>query len=109
MKSMLDQCYAVVIPYRNPEASSGILGHAAAAGKPVIATGKGLLKKLIGRYHLGLLVEGVEPALIAAKVEALLHSYNRKGASEAFAAERTPEVFAATIADDTIHLHRQPK
>src|SRR5690606_17499470 len=106
MKSMLDQCYAVVIPYRNPEASSGILVHAAAAGKPVIATGNVLLKKLIERYLLGVLVAGVEPALLAAKVEALLRSYTRKGASEAFAAERPPEVFGATIADGTIHLHR---
>lgn len=109
MKSMLDQCYAIVIPYRNPEASSGILGHAASAGKPLIATGKGLLKELIEDYRLGLLIEGVAPALIAAKIEALLCSGDWQHASGAFAAERTPEVFAATIAGDTTHTHRKTK
>src|SRR5690606_12563648 len=47
MKSLFNGAYCVVMPYYNSEASSGILGHAASARKPVIATGKGLLKELI--------------------------------------------------------------
>lgn len=109
MKSMLDQCYAIVIPYKNPEASSGILGHAASANKPLVATGKGLLKELIEGYRLGLLVERVEPALIAERIESLLRSGDWKSASNAFTAERTPEAFAATIVGDTILSQRKAK
>jgi glycosyltransferase involved in cell wall biosynthesis len=65
MKSLFDQCSAVVIPYKNPEASSGILGHAIAAKKPVITTGKGLLKALVEENNFGILLEEVNPLIIA--------------------------------------------
>uniref|UniRef100_F4CA82 Glycosyl transferase group 1 n=1 Tax=Sphingobacterium sp. (strain 21) TaxID=743722 RepID=F4CA82_SPHS2 len=97
MKSILDQCYAVVIPYKNSEASSGILGHAAASNKPVISTGKGLLKELIEVYKLGVLIDEVHPELIAKKIEELIHYGDWKSESTRFVAERTPECFASTI------------
>ena len=97
MKSILDQCHAIVIPYKNPEASSGILGHAAASNKPLIATGKGLLKELIEQYNLGLLIDEVKPGLIAEKIEILHHMDGWKSESAAFVAERTPEIFASTM------------
>lgn len=97
MKSILDQCDAIVIPYKNPEASSGILGHAAASNKPLIATGKGLLKELIEQYNLGLLVDEVKPELIADKIEMLHRIGEWKSESSTFVAERTPEIFASTI------------
>ncbi|MEH6307512.1 glycosyltransferase [Olivibacter sp. CPCC 100613] len=97
MKSILDQCYAIVIPYKHAEASSGILGHAAASNKPVISTGKGLLKELIETYSLGILIDEVNPELIAQKIEELLHhDYWRSDAAK-FVAERTPENFASTL------------
>ncbi len=43
MKSYFEQTDYFLIPYKNVESSSGILGHAIAAGKPVIATDKGLI------------------------------------------------------------------
>ena len=97
MKSLLDQCYAIVIPYKNPESSSGILGHAAASNKPVITTGKGLLKELVEQYSLGLLIDEVKPELIAGKIETLLHRGDWKGESTKFVVQRTPEHFASTI------------
>jgi len=97
MKSIVDQCYAIVIPYKNPEASSGILGHAAASNKPVITTGKGLLKELIEHYNLGLLIDEVTPEFIAEKIETLLGYDDWKSESLKFIMERTPENFASTI------------
>lgn len=97
MKSVFDQCHAVVIPYKNPEASSGILGHAAAANKPVITTGKGLLKELVEIYNLGLLIDKVDSERIAHKIEALLNYGQWKSESARFVAERTPDRFATTI------------
>lgn len=97
MKSILDQCYAIVIPYKNSEASSGILGHAAASNKPVISTGKGLLKELIEAYNLGVLIDEVDPTLIAQKIEELLRHGDWRSESIKFVAERTPENFVATI------------
>ena len=97
LKSLIDQCTAIVIPYKNPEASSGILGHAASAGKPVIATGKGLLKELIEDHRLGLLVEHVDPEQIAEKIAQLLRQPHWESAANTFASKRTPERFAATL------------
>ncbi len=65
MKSLFLQCSAVLMPYKNPEASSGILGHAIAAKKPVITTGKGLLKELVEENNFGILLEEVKPITIA--------------------------------------------
>lgn len=65
MKSIFNQCYGVLLPYKNTEASSGILGHAAASNKVVIATGKGLLKELVTDNQLGLLIDYVSPENIA--------------------------------------------
>jgi glycosyltransferase involved in cell wall biosynthesis len=65
MKSLFMQCSVVVMPYKNPEASSGILGHAIAAKKPVITTGKGLLKELVTRNNFGVLLNEVNPQNIA--------------------------------------------
>ena len=65
MKSLFLQCSAVLMPYKNPEASSGILGHAIAAKKPVITTGKGLLKELVEENNFGILLEEVKPMTVA--------------------------------------------
>ncbi|MFV8372675.1 glycosyltransferase [Flavobacterium sp. LB2P74] len=65
MKSLFDQCTAVLIPYKNAEASSGILGHAVAANKLVIATRKGLLKELVENNNLGITILEVNPKDIA--------------------------------------------
>lgn len=104
MKSILDQCFAIVIPYKNPEASSGILGHAAASNKPVIATGKGLLKELIEQYSLGLLIDEVKPKLIAEKIEMLRRSGVWASESAKFVVERTPQTFASTIVENESHI-----
>lgn len=50
LKSLYKECDYVLLPYKNPEASSGNLGHTINADKPVIITGKGLLKEIASKY-----------------------------------------------------------
>jgi glycosyltransferase involved in cell wall biosynthesis len=59
MKSHFEQCDVVLMPYKNAESSSGILGHAMASNKPVITTGKGLLKDLVNQTGCGLTIADV--------------------------------------------------
>lgn len=98
MKSLFDQCYAVLMPYKTSETSSGILGHAAAANKNVIATGKGLLQELITENELGLLINNVSSTLLAEKIVELLllkNPSNRK--NKVFLEEHTPAIFAKRL------------
>jgi len=97
MKSLFDQCHAIVIPYKNAEASSGILGHAAASQKLVITTGKGLLKDIVTEYNLGLLIEEAEPAYIANKIaESITHTMSVDGMKKLTNSSKV-EYFASKI------------
>lgn len=98
MKSLFDQCYAVVIPYKNAEASSGILGHAAASNKRVITAGKGLLKDIVETYNLGLLVEEVTPELVANKIELAIKAPHDGNRAHEFVRTKTVEHFAVEVA-----------
>jgi len=97
MKSLFNQCYAVVIPYKNPEASSGILGHAAASNKMVITTGKGLLKDIVSNYGLGLLIEDVTPHLIVEQITVALKQPNLNSKAKKFVRTKTVSHFAEEI------------
>ncbi len=54
----------ILMPYRRPEYSSGILGRAAQAGVPVIGPEDGLLGRLIREWGLGL-TSRIEPRALA--------------------------------------------
>lgn len=97
MKSIFEQCDVVLIPYKNTETSSGILGHAIAANKFVIATGKGLIKELIEENDFGLLIESVTPVEIASKIEYYLPMKLNNNFSPQFLASHTPNEFANLI------------
>jgi len=97
MKSIFEQCSAVLIPYKNTEASSGILGHAVAANKYVIATGKGLIKELIEENNFGVLIDNVTPFEIASKMESFLPLQLNNHFSSQFLASHTPKEFAELI------------
>jgi glycosyltransferase involved in cell wall biosynthesis len=49
----LAACDYLLLPYRNVHNSSGLLGHAAAVGKPVLASAGGLLGQLVREHGLG--------------------------------------------------------
>lgn len=95
MKSIFDQCYAVLMPYKNAEASSGILGHAVAANKKVIATGSGLLKDLIKENNLGVLITKVTAKTIAQAL--IMNSFKTDVTKRKFITVRNPRFFASKL------------
>ena len=97
MKSLFNQCDTVLLPYKNAEFSSGILGHAAAANKRVIATNAGLIKNLVNRYQLGSLLDNPNAADLADKMTQIMSIAPNKEGQSKFVEEHSPEVFALTI------------
>ncbi len=97
MKSLFDQCTAVLIPYKNAEASSGILGHATAAGKCVIATKSGLLQEIVNDNKLGILIEKVDSASIARAIEKSRYHQINHQLSKSFVESHTPILFAKNV------------
>jgi glycosyltransferase involved in cell wall biosynthesis len=98
MKSLFCQCDAVLMPYKNVEASSGILGHAAASNKPVIASGDGLLGELVVKNKLGLVLESLIPLHIAEALE----NFPKKPEildidAQTFVLSHSPEAFAKIL------------
>jgi len=69
MRSLFDQSDVVLMPYKNAEASSGILGHALNSRIPVISTGTGLLRELISELKVGILLDEVSALSIAKAIE----------------------------------------
>ena len=97
MRSLFDQCHIVLMPYKNSEASSGILGHAANSNKPVIATGKGLLKELVLQYNLGSLVDDVTPENIGKAISQAANIGIEIGDTKSFVTLRSPTAFAKKL------------
>jgi hypothetical protein len=65
-------CYIadwILIPYTNPNQSSGVIGYAGYFHKPVIGPRQGLLGQLIRDYHLGICLEDVTAASIQQAIE----------------------------------------
>ena len=99
MKSLFNQCFAVLMPYKNAEASSGILGHASCAKKPVIATGKGLIKEIIKENNLGILMDSLSAEEISRSISCLVHQKFHSD-SENFVKEHKPEIFSEILIND---------
>tara|TARA_R110002050_G_scaffold69630_2_gene150685 strand:+ start:16479 stop:17645 length:1167 start_codon:yes stop_codon:yes gene_type:complete len=97
MKSIFNQCYAVLIPYKNSEASSGILGHAIASKKPVITTGSGLLKELVETNEFGVLLDKVTPEKIAETITKLKIIDTNEERYSLFLNEHTPQIFSELL------------
>jgi glycosyltransferase involved in cell wall biosynthesis len=97
MKSLFNQCDYVLIPYKNTEASSGILGHAVASEKIIIGTKGGLLGEIISTNNFGILIENVEPIAIAESMINIENiTFNKKNAIK-FIREHTLISFTETI------------
>lgn len=62
----------VLAPYQRHVGMSGILVHAAAAQKPLIASNYGLLGELVRQNQLGLTVEAAKPESIATAIKRVL-------------------------------------
>lgn len=84
MKSLFEQSFSILMPYKSAEASSGILGHAANSKKPVIASGNGLIGELVKENKLGITLEQVTSENISFQIQRLLE----EGFSTSFGFEK---------------------
>ncbi|OWW26244.1 hypothetical protein B4Q04_00740 [Zobellia sp. OII3] len=97
MKSLFDQCHAVLLPYKNAEFSSGILGHAAASQKMVLATNAGLLRELVLKYKLGELLDVPDAKHIALKMVEMIGKKAEVVGQHQFVKNHSPKMFAEKV------------
>ena len=65
MSSLISISNLIFILYENVTQSSGFLGHAAFHNKPVMVKDRGLLMKIVKRYHLGYITKSIGPSDLA--------------------------------------------
>jgi glycosyltransferase involved in cell wall biosynthesis len=94
--ALFNQCDAVLIPYKNAEASSGVLGHAIHSGKKVIGPSNGLIGKLIKNNDLGVCIDSINPEKIA---NALFSKFldEKSAVNSAYLEEHKPANFIKTL------------
>ncbi len=97
MKAYLNQCDIIIMPYKNFLASSGIIGHAIASNKPVIANKNGLIGEIIKSDWKGELVFPIEPMKIAVAIEKSIKTTYPVINNSNFIKEHTPYNFAKTL------------
>lgn len=97
LKSLFLQSYAVLMPYKNVEASSGIMGHAAIANKCILAPDSGLIGEIIKQYKLGILINKPIAIDIAEGIKRLGGYSNDKILSGNFTSQHTVRVFTRSL------------
>ena len=97
LKSLLVQCYAVLMPYKNVEASSGILGHAAINNKRVLAPDSGLIGEIIKKYKLGILIDKPTALCIASGIKNLHKFDNNEASAAEFVSGHTADIFSDSM------------
>lgn len=84
----------IMIPYKNIESSSGVLGYAALYKKIVVGPEKGLLGSLIKEYGMGFTINIITAKSIADVInKMLLNGYYCPEGAEKYVKERSPEKF----------------
>lgn len=99
---LVRQSSVLLAPYQRFVGSSGVLGWAADARKPVIGQSYGLVGALVRDYRLGLAVDTSDPAQIAAALRQLMRPGELERLAETagwgeFCAGRSADHFAATV------------
>ncbi len=103
LKSMFEQTDIILIPYKNAESSSGILGHAINNKKMVIGPGAGLLGHLIKENKLGYLLKDINGQTIAAAITTLYYDgagFKNTGSVSSYLKTNTADEFAKTIVNE---------
>ena len=102
LERALDSCDVVLAPYQRTEGSSGVIGHAAKHGKPVIGPNTGLIGTLIRDYGLGRATNTSDPSDIAGAIQEALDDPRELASKEdmqRYVNERSPDQFASTVVE----------
>lgn len=99
----LQECDVVLAPYQRTEGSSGVIGHAARVGKPVIGPQSGLIGELIRDYELGKALDATHVEEIAKGLTTFVEETEYESLSahgrEEYVRERSPTLFVRTLID----------
>lgn len=95
LASLSQACDCFLLPYKRVSLSSGILYYAAQFHKCVLATGSGLLGKLVRKNRLGYTLKDTQPATIASAI--LTYKKHICNNVPSFLTEKTIETFNNTI------------
>lgn len=89
----------ILLLHQRSEGSSGILGKASVARKPVIGPREGLIGKLIREYNLGIQIDTKDPRAIASALIQCSASYSEavKHNFSGFMIDHSPEKFVSTL------------
>lgn len=99
MKSFFSQCDIVLMPYKDFLASSGVIGHAIAANKPVISNRNGLIGDIIRNYWKGELIDIVEPKTIATAIDKSIFSVYPYVSNSKYLKEHTSTNFSRLLVE----------
>lgn len=103
MKSLFVQSEFVLVPYKNSESSSGIIGHAIADGCKIIGPNKGLLGEYIKSYKQSIALDIINPKSIAIGISeaiTVFNSHQKNYMWQEYVDSHTPESFARMILSD---------
>ena len=97
VSALFQQSDVVLMPYKNPEASSGILGHAIAHKRKVISPSGGLLGTLVNQLGLGITLLKIEPIFISEAINKIKDFEINDSKCEWFYQLHTPIEFARKL------------
>lgn len=90
----------VLVPYKNVEQSSGIIGYAAQYNKPVIGPSEGLLGELIKEYRLGYIIPQLNDLKLSERIRDLINDSYHGIDGTSYLHVASCFDFAKTIFDD---------
>lgn len=100
MADLFVTCDYVLIPYSVKGQSSGIVGHAAYYGKPVVAVKGGVIGKMVRQWQLGYLLEDDSETSICRFLDEALDRTPVSTVGNTYAEEHTIQKFYHTVFDD---------
>ena len=100
IRALFTSSDVILIPYLASHASSGVVGHAALYGKPVIGPASGLLGRLIKTYNLGTAIPEIDAEKLSSAFQKYLSNDKQWGKHQGmqlFVKERHPIRFVETL------------
>jgi glycosyltransferase involved in cell wall biosynthesis len=100
LETLFSNTDCVLLPYIGNQASSGVIGHAALYGKPVISPDSGLIGNIVRSYKLGTVIPTMDSSKLATAMEVFYRSGKTCCATtgmQRFTAERSPTRFVETL------------
>jgi len=103
LRYVIEESDVILAPYIRTEGSSGVIGHAARYGTPVIGSGTGLIGHLIEANALGWTIDPVHAETLAARITEAVeqgHVPIEDARAQQYVEQRTPDAFSRLLLAD---------